>query len=277
MNTLIQLSDFKLIVFDIDGTLVGSSHQIHSYTKKVLLRLHDIGMPFTLATGKILPATKAQADELQIKLPLIFSNGSVLQMSSGEILYHECLPEEVAQKVIRISEERGEDLVIYMDDKIFMKAMNDNIYPIYSMVNSGLYEIGSWKNISSQLDQVTKCLFIDQTSQQNLLELEKVFLSEFSGLADVVHTSAKLVEVMPKDVTKASAVRRLASGMGIRMSEVMAFGDYDNDAPMLAGAGLGICVENGSEAAKTAADLIIGDCEENAPAKFLEALMDAAG
>ncbi|HUV15829.1 MAG TPA: HAD family hydrolase, partial [Pelolinea sp.] len=88
MNKQYNLSDYKLIVFDIDGTLVGSSHQLNTTTKEILLRLHQIGMPFTLATGKILPATRDQADELQIKLPLILSNGGVVQTRKGEILFH---------------------------------------------------------------------------------------------------------------------------------------------------------------------------------------------
>ena len=57
------------------------------------------------------------------------------------------------------------------------------------------------------------------------------------------------------------------------MSEVMAFGDYDNDVEMLTAAGLGVVVENGSAAAKASADLIIGACDQNGPAKFLENLM----
>ena len=276
MNKQYNLSDYKLIVFDIDGTLVGSSHQLNTTTKEILLRLHQIGMPFTLATGKILPATRDQADELQIKLPLILSNGGVVQTREGEILFHSTLPLDITSKVIQICDEMDKDLVVYIDDRIYMKEMNDNISPVYSMVKSGLFEIDSWEKMDGLLAQINKCLIVDQNNPQNLKDLEEVFLNEFGDQADIVHTSTKLVEVLPKGVTKATAVKQLAEDMGINMSEVMAFGDYDNDAPLLAEAGLGICVENGSAAAKGAADLIIASCEENGPAKFLEKLMNAA-
>jgi hydroxymethylpyrimidine pyrophosphatase-like HAD family hydrolase len=67
----------------------------------------------------------------------------------------------------------------------------------------------------------------------------------------------------------------MVDSLEIEMREVMAFGDYDNDIEMLKAAGLGIAVENGSEAAKASADLVIGSCDQNGPAKFLEVLMRA--
>lgn len=275
MNNAYRLSDYKLIVFDIDGTLVGSSHELDPFTRDTLLRLHDLGIPFTLATGKILPATKAQADELRIQLPLIMANGSVLQKRDGEVLYNAALPVEVTKCAIEICEKLNKDLVLYIIDQLYIKKMNDNIYPIYSNVSSGMNEIGDWEMINSRIDQITKCLVVDIENRQNLIDLGNIFLKEFEGRADIVHTSTKLVEILPLGVTKATAVKRMADEMGIRMEEVMAFGDYDNDAPMLSAAGLGIAVENASAAALAAADLIIGSCEENAPAKFLKSLIDA--
>ena len=274
MNNTYRLSDYKLIVFDIDGTLVGSSHELDLYTRGTLLQLHDLGIPFTLATGKILPATKAQADELRIQLPLIMANGSVLQKRHGEVLYNAALPVDVTKRAIQICEELNKDLVIYIIDQLYIKKMNDNIYPIYSNVSSGINELGDWEIINSRISQVTKCLVVDIENQQNLIELGNIFLKEFEGRADIVHTSTKLVEILPLGVTKATAVKRMADEMGIRMEEVMAFGDYDNDAPMLSAVGLGIAVENASAAAKAAADLIIGSCEDDAPAKFLRELIN---
>lgn len=275
MKNPIQLSDYKFIVFDIDGTLVGSSHRVHPFTKEVLLNLHDRGLPFTLATGKILPATKSQADELRIDLPLIMANGSVLQKRTGELLANACLPADVTRRAIQICRERGEDLVIYIIDQLFIEKMNENIYPIYSNVESGLNEIGDWDMLGSKLEKVTKCLVVDLFNQSNLIELGEVLKKEFSNVADIVHSSTKLVEILPRGVSKATAVKTLADALGVRMDQVMAFGDYDNDAPMLSAVGLGIAVKNGSAAAKAAADLIIGSCEENAPAAFLKSLMDA--
>jgi hypothetical protein len=167
--------------------------------------------------------------------------------------------------------------VIYIIDQLYIKKMNDNIYLIYSNVSSGMNELGDWELINSRISQVTKCLVVDIHDQLNLIEMGRIFEKEFSGVADIVHTSTKLVEILPKGISKATAVKSLADSLGVRMDQVMAFGDYDNDAPMLSAVGLGIAVENASAAALAAADLVIGSCEENAPAKFLKSLIDAEG
>src|SRR4030042_4110242 len=123
----IKLSDYKLIVFDIDGTLQDSNHNLHPYTKDVLLKLHDANIPFTLATGKNLPAVKPLAEILGIKLPLILSNGCMLQTVDGIVLEKYVLPTKISDQVIAICEEGGWDLAMYLEDGIYIKKMNHNL------------------------------------------------------------------------------------------------------------------------------------------------------
>ena len=78
---------------------------------------------------------------------------------------------------------------------------------------------------------------------------------------------------MPIGISKATGLEFLAREMGISMKEIMAFGDFDNDADMLREVGLGVAVENATENVKSNADLVIGSCADNGPAIFLKELM----
>lgn len=268
-----DIHNYKLIVFDIDGTLVGSSHELDAYTKDILMRMKERGIRFTLATGKNLPATKPLADELEIDLPLILSNGGMVETRFREVVDQSTLPLKVTEKVIGICDERNKDLVFYIGNLIVMKQMNENIFPIYSNVENGLVEVGEWKTILDQLAGANKCLVVDRFNQKNLFDLEKIFKKEIGGGADILHTSNQLLEVIPLGVTKVTGIEILAGMLNIQMEEVMAFGDYDNDVQMLSAVGLGVAVANASEAAKESADLIIGSCEENGVANFLNLLI----
>jgi len=270
----ISLRDYKLIVFDIDGTLVGRDHVLDPFTKEVLFRLREEGFPFTLATGKNLPSTKPLADELEIELPLILNNGGMLQTRHEVMLSKITLPLGVTRQVIEICEVRGKDLVIYINNGIYIKAMNENIFPVYNNVISGLFEIGKWDAITSKLADANKCLVVDSFVRENLIEMGEVLEKVLKGRVDILHTSTSLVEVMPKGVTKMTSIRELAGKMGIPMDEIMAFGDFNNDAEMLAAVGLGIAVKNASPRAKETADLVIGSVEEHGPAEFLKELLD---
>lgn len=270
----ISLDTFKLIVFDIDGTLVGKDHTLSLYTKNTLFRLRDEGFSFTLATGKNFPATKPLADEIEIDFPLILINGGMLQTRQENVLNVTTLPLDVTQDVINICEAREKDLVIYIDNGIYIKKMNENINPVYSNVQSGLFEVSDWDTIAGKLVRANKCLVVDSFVRENLIEMGKIFNKELGERADVLHASSSLVEVMPKGVTKVSGISKLAANMSITMDEIMAFGDFDNDAEMLSSVGLGVAVENASPAAKVAADLVIGPVSEDGPAVFLNELLD---
>lgn len=270
----IRLNKFKLIVFDIDGTLVGKDHVLSPFTKETLVRLRGEGFPFTLATGKNMPATKPLADDLEIDLPLILINGGMIQTRQEKMLSVTTLPIDVTQDVINICEAREKDLVIYIENGIYFKAMNENIYPVYSNVKSGLFEISDWDTIEDELVAANKCLVVDSFVRENLIEMGKILENELDGRADVLHASLSLVEVMPKGVTKVSGISKLAASMNIAMEEIMAFGDFNNDAEMLSVVGLGVAMGNASPTAKAAADLVIGSVRENGPAVFLNELLD---
>jgi len=271
---LINLRDFQLIAFDIDGTLMGSDHLIRPFTRDTLFRLREAGFPFTLATGKSLPGTISQADALEIDLPLILVNGGVLQTRSGSILHAITLPEDVVRTTIDLCEQEKRDLVMYDGDKIYFKEMNDNMRPVYGHLTTGLQAIGEWGTISARMAHINKCLVVDTTRREHLISMGEIFEAAFNGIVDVLHTSAVLVEVMPKGVNKLEGLKKLTEQMGIPISRVMAFGDFDNDVEMLSAAGLGVAVSNASARAKDAADLIVGSVDEEGPARFLAELID---
>jgi len=270
----IRLSKYKLIVFDIDGTLQDSNHNLHPYTKNVLKKLQKAGIPFTLATGKNLPAVKPLAEVLEIKLPLILSNGCVLQTIDGCEIEKHVLPIEIVRQVIAICEEGEWDLAIYLDDGIHIKKINYNLELLINYGSPGLIEIEDWSQVEDRIGEVHKCLVVERSSPEKVFKLEKKYKKEMGNKVEYCHTLVGMLEVMPKGVSKLKAVRRLAEMLGIRMEEVMTFGDGDNDAEMLEGAGLGVSLENGSKLAKASANLTIASCDENGPAKFLDELLD---
>ena len=274
MNRQIRLSDYRLIVFDIDGTIQDSNHNLNSFTKDVLLRLHDAKIPFTLATGKNLPAVKTLAETLGIKLPLILSNGCMMQMVDGKKIERYVLPIKITNQVINICEQGNWDLAIYLDDGIYIKWKNFNLEMLIDYGSPGLIEIGNWSNIANRLNEAYKCLVVERSFPHKVYELEEVYKRELGDKVEYCHTLVGMLEVMPKGVSKISAIRRLSEMLGISLEEVMTFGDGNNDVEMLEGAGLGITMENGSDLAKASANMTIPSSDENGPAKFLDGLLN---
>jgi len=260
---------FKLVISDIDGTLKCSNQSISEFTKNVVDEIRSKGLFFTLASGRNLSGAKDIAEDLKVDLPLVLSNGCILQKVSGEILHRALMPEIITKRVIEITDEFDYDLVLFVDDQLFFKTMTANIEPIFGHIPDACHEINEWKNIHNQLGAVNKCMILERSFHEKLAALEDIFEKEFSNKADFYRTNINHLEVMPRGISKAIGLQKLIEFLGIKIEEVIAFGDYDNDAELLAAAGLGIAVENATENVKSNADYVIGSCSEDAPAKFL--------
>jgi Cof subfamily protein (haloacid dehalogenase superfamily) len=267
---MIDPTNVKLLAFDLDGTLIVAHQGIFPYTKKVLTSLRQRGVLITIATGRILPAVIDYANDLEIDIPMILSNGSVLQNRRGEVTSHTRLPLDVVLDTIQTTRRLGCDMLIYIRDSIYIEHMTDNVNPVYGEMVGGKYEIGSWESIADKLPDANKCVIVDTKNEQNLVEAEAALREMLNGRAVTLRSSRVLLEVQPKDVTKATGLRRLADALSIGVDQVIAFGDYDNDAEMLKAAGLGVAVGNATPACLANADLVIAGPEEEGAAHFLE-------
>ena len=87
-----RLKNLKLIIFDLDGTLLSDNGTIGGDTKKLIRELHKKNVRFSFATGRLHSAITSIADELDIDTPLISLDGSLVKDSAGKnILYESAL------------------------------------------------------------------------------------------------------------------------------------------------------------------------------------------
>ena len=101
MHPEINLKDFKLIVSDLDGTIKDSDQPIHPDTIKTFRKIHDLGISFTLASGRGLMSLRPFAEELEVSVPLVLANGCIIQSLDGQIHHRETMPTEDHPQSIR--------------------------------------------------------------------------------------------------------------------------------------------------------------------------------
>ena len=89
------------------------------------------------------------------------------------------------------------------------------------------------------------------------------------GEAEVFSSFPNNIEIIPAGIDKGSALEAVSELLSIPLSQMIAFGDWDNDAPMLRAAGMGICMANGSPYAKESADMITASNNEDGIDKAL--------
>lgn len=130
----------------------------------------------------------------------------------------------------------------------------------------------AWRDLENALDSVTKIIIINRENPAFLNEIEKDLVFKLDGRAYTCHTLVPMLEVQPLGKTKASGLEIVTDMLGITMQNTIAFGDGNNDAPMLSAAGFGAAVANATALAKASADIVIGTNDECGPARFLAQL-----
>jgi Cof subfamily protein (haloacid dehalogenase superfamily) len=269
----IEINRFKLIVFDVDGTILQLHHELDPFTQSMLLDLKDMGFGITLATGKNMKSTRAVAEKLQIELPLVLSNGCVLQSLDGTIHQKHYLSVDFLQQLIDECERMDIDLAIHINEDIFVKEVTDNLSILFEYGSPTLKAVGEWKTINGLFSKAYKCLVVDRNSREPLFELENRIRSKVGDSVAYCHTLTEMLEFMPEGVSKLTGIRVITEKMGISLQSVMAFGDGNNDTEMLAAVGFGAAVENATISVKNSADWVVPSCANNGPAQFLQYLM----
>ena len=116
--------------------------------------------------------------------------------------------------------------------------------------------------------QAVKLIFIDDAPTADTVEHE--MRARFEGRMAVVRSHRSVVEASPLGVSKGDGLRRLADHLAISRAQTMAIGDQDNDVSMVAWAGIGVAMGDGSPAARAAADWVAPPLAEDGAAVAIE-------
>lgn len=250
---------YRLMLFDLDGTLLCSDKTIHKETLEALQKCREKGILIGVSTSRGEQNTLSFLDELQPDL-LIVSGGALVKFK-GEYVYRaEFSGEETCRMIQTARNVCGPDCQITIDTvsthywnyrtdpKSNDKSWGESVYTDF------------WDFQESSLKMCVE-IFEDHKAAQ---------LQEQLGECDCVRFSdGYWYKFTKREATKERAVLAACSVCGIRPEQVMAFGDDYADIGMLKICGMGIAMGNAIDEVKREADFVIGTNDEDGIAKYL--------
>ena len=268
-----------LIFFDLDGTLLNKSSQISSFTKETLALLGEKDIAFTVATGRTMHSAQFVLEGQSFLLPHIYNNGVAIWDPSGNALTLENLlaPSEVNLIIehavknnitpfintVNMDSPNHEHVIYHSTPKY--QVERDLIEKYFSRAKAKLDTIESLPatahitNISMIGDAA---LVYDMYQQLNMHDE----LIAYSGPA-IEGDEYRWMDVHHKLASKGSAVELLRNQLGA--SNVICFGDSDNDLSMFELADEAYAPSNAKPYIKDAATSVIGHHDEDGIARFL--------
>lgn len=262
---------YKVMAFDLDGTLTNSEKKISKKTKEELYRLRAKGIHLVLATGRPRHGIEPVIKELEMEqyggYVVAYNGGMIIDCKSGEILYEKTIPNHLIQPICQYAANRELALMLYKDDCIYTCIHNQYTDAAAKINNMKICVVEDLEKIIKF--PVNKFLITESEAvNEEIINGVKYTFSELN-----VFTSAPIfMEIVPKGVDKALTLEVLLNRLGCKREELIAFGDGDNDISMLKYAGLGVAMANGSEKSREAADMITLTNDEDGVRVVLEKL-----
>ena len=193
---------------------------------------------------------------LGLNSPIVSCQGALARETrTDEILHKQCMPAEPAADIVADGVSRGVTQVYYGMHATCVSTADEWTALYNSRTATPLLTVPDLRDLRG--DEPLKILWVN--SAERIAALHREVAISLAGSVETVITDAEYLEFMAIGVTKSVGIAAVAERYGIARTEVLAFGDGNNDVSMLEWAGLSVCMDHGRESAKAAADLTAPD------------------
>ena len=264
---------YKLLVVDIDGTLLGKNGAISAEDREALARVCDSGIPVSLSTGRAVQATLRFINQLSLDGYHIFFDGALASNPrNGEEVYVQPLDKMAVKQAVEFAHLNEINMEFYSATHYFAERetwSTDIRRQFFGIEPTTVDFTNLW-----QRERIIKGTLTIRSAEERAkasrfcLQFEDTF--HFSFAKSPAYPEVDFINVLAPGVSKGKAMEALASHLGISMSEIIAIGDGTNDIPLLAAVGQAIAMDNAPDEVKAVADYITLDVDHNGVATAVE-------
>ncbi len=244
---MIHNSDtFKVIITDLDGTLLNAEHKISNYTKEVFKKLYDLNYIIIVATGRHHIDAMSITDELEFPIYLVTSNGARIHTTSKELLYAFDIESKAIKSVLKLDIDPEITTVVFKEEVWLTNKHNQKLNNFQAEM-SYPPEIVDFDTIEDL--GAIKLLFVHE-SHDKLALLENQIMEEHHSYFDSCFSLPICLEFMDKNVDKSHAIAKILALENCTFQESICFGDGFNDEKMLLAAQKSLIMGNAPDKLK---------------------------
>ncbi len=259
----------KLLIADVDGTLVTRSKTLTPQTCQAVARLRDAGVLFTITSGRPPRGLAMLVAPLQLTAPVAaFNGGMYVKPDLTTVLVQRTIPRPVAREAIEYLLHAGLDVWVYQGSDWYLRrhdaphvareSSNVRFDPIevrdlFGVIEAPIKIVG----VSDDRPLVARC--------------ESELNERLGAYASAARSQHHYLDITHPEANKGMVVREAARLLKISTDEVAAIGDMSNDLPMLTIAGMSIAMGNASPEVREVARHVTSSNEEEGFARAVDA------
>jgi Cof subfamily protein (haloacid dehalogenase superfamily) len=251
--------EIKMIVCDLDRTLLRMDGHFSEYTLDIWERCRKMGIVLAFATAR--PNRAAAPFVERAKPDIAIVDGGGLVKIGDETIFKAIIPKETAWSILQILQTS--------DGVGFFTASTDNAHLVNEPVNpndpewEGYFPVAVDFSVQPQFDiyKISPQIF-DPGVITKICKLPDIIYTSYHGGPWGTFNHAR--------ATKWQAIQKVAAHLNIDIKHIAAFGDDFGDIEMIEGCGIGVAVANALPEVLAVADFVCDSNDNDGVAKWLE-------
>lgn len=248
----------KMLVIDLDNTLLRSDKTISDYSARILNQSHTNKLKVVFATARPIRTVKEFLKDIPCDA-VIYHNGAFTLSGTSQIGNAYRVPISEARRILETigHENSARKLSVEINDTLYA---NFNVKEFWSYTNAIKSDFTDLPNVDADK------ILVEVRTQNEYDDTLRMLTPEIYGQM----SDGKLCLIMNRNATKLNAVKQLSKHWNIAMTEIASFGDDYNDIEMIQNCGIGVAMGNAIDEVKQIADVVADVNDSDGVAKYIE-------
>jgi Cof subfamily protein (haloacid dehalogenase superfamily) len=260
----------RLLLADVDGTLVTQEKELTERTIEAVHRLHDAAVLFAITSGRPPRGMEMLVEPLRLETPIAAFNGGLIVDPDMTVVEERSIPGELVQPIVELLDSSGLDVWVYRGAEWLVRDLHaPHVDREQWTVKFPPTLVESYNGIT---DGVAKIVGVSD-DHDLVASVEKTAHDKFGEHVSAARSQPYYLDVTHPDANKGAVAQFLTAKYGIPPEEIATIGDMPNDVLMFAHSGLSIAMgQSGREVHRAARRITTSNEEEgfaNAVERFI--------
>ncbi len=265
---------YKLIAIDLDGTLTNQRKEVTPRTLEALMLAQEQGLRLVIASGRPTHGVLPIAEMLQLSryggFLLSYNGAEIYDCQAQKMIYRQAIDLSLLPTIYQYARDYHFAVETFKDNLAITEQPDDPYIQRQARINRlTITKVTDW--VEAIDFPVMKCLIVGEP--ERLVQLEQAMQQELKEKLNICRSEPYFLEIVDKDVDKASALSYLLDYTGHKREELIAVGDSYNDISMIRFAGLGVAMANAPEIVRQHADDITRSNDDDGVADLIYWIM----
>ncbi|RCS28039.1 HAD family hydrolase [Polaribacter sp. WD7] len=247
-----NLSKVKLVVSDMDGTLLNSKGEVSNLFFDLFKQLKEKNIHFTAASGRQYNSIVHKLDTIKEDIFVIAENGGMAKKGTQVLKMNVLEAEKIKQLISILREIEGVHIVLCGKDKAFIESKNKDFITLFQEYYQSYNVVDNLVSVAETHDFLKIAVYHYTSSEKYIYPHVKDLSSDFL----IKISSKNWLDISDAKANKGNALREVQAQLNITKEETMVFGDYHNDIEMLQEADFSFAMKNAHKDIKEIANYI---------------------